>query len=336
MKLSVIIPAYNAEKSIKTCLLSLSESGCEDMEMLVIDDGSADGTAATVTELAAVDRRIRLVTKQNGGVSSARNMGIDLAEGELLMFLDSDDTHSKGMCKKLSESMEKHDSDIAFCGYNEIFEGKARKVLCPASEILVGQGQIFQKFVKPLAFSGTNGFMGSVCFCLFKKELILQNKIRFDERIKHAEDLLFLTEYLLNCSRMSVVPEALYNYELGDGSATKKYFAGLQENNRLLRERFDGLVEEFSLSVDTNTRNAGLVGSVFSLLVNEARAGNPKSFFAQVGTAFRVGREYKQGIKALKPSGRTLKIKRIIAKNGFLRVCFFLIRRVQRAMGVYF
>ncbi len=335
-KLSIIIPAYNAEKTIASCIESIQNSCYENSEIIVIDDGSRDDTYRIANDIAAKDPRIAVVSKPNGGVSSARNMGMDMASGEYVMFADSDDTHEPDTCKKLVECIEKFDSDIAFCGYTECRSDFKKQVLCPAPQTLEGEAEIKERFAIPLAFSGTNGFMGSVCTCIIKKELIQRVGIAFDPRIKRCEDLLFLTEYLFNCKKMSVVAEALYNYRLEEGSATKKYVRDMQEQNDLFSQQSAALLERYGVTLDEEIQRARLVRGIFSLLVNEARAGNPKGLFAQIGFAYRTGKEHKRQIKALKPADKTLKIKRIIAKNGFLRVCFFITRRIQRAMGVYF
>lgn len=335
-KISVVIPAYNAEKTIVECVRSVLKNTYEDLEILVIDDGSGDKTAALVRERFGDVPNLRLITKENGGVSSARNRGIAEAAGEVILFLDGDDRYHPDMCRKMAETMEREDSDAVLCGYREIVGGKAAVHMCPAAGRLDSPGRIWDEFIVPVYFSGVNGYLGSVCLAAFKKSILTANGIWFDEKIHHAEDKLFLIRYLLCCRSVSVVPEALYDYDLGDTSVTKRYSGDLRENNRRLGEAWAQVFAESGHEYTEEMKGREAVADVFSILANEARRGNPNPFLTQLRTAASANRDYKAVIRKLTPDSRMLRIKRRIALHSGLCAAYYLVRRVQRAMGVYF
>lgn len=117
IKLSIIIPVFNVEKYVQTCLDSVIEQSFRDFEVIVVDDGSTDGSPAICDAAAKQDGRICVIHQQNGGLSAARNAGLDIARGEWIGFLDSDDFIMPDMYEKLMDAAEKARADIAVCNY---------------------------------------------------------------------------------------------------------------------------------------------------------------------------------------------------------------------------
>lgn len=335
-KLSIIIPAYNAEKTIKRCIQSVLDNAFSDYEIIIIDDGSKDDTARLVMELSYLDSRIRLITKKNGGVSSARNRGIKESKAPYIMFLDSDDTYESICCEKTVSLIESQNADIVMFSYFEIFNNKKKIVLCPITHMLDSQEEIYSKIIFNHYMSGVNGYIGSVWMAGFKRSVIVENNIRFNESLHHSEDKLFLLNYLFFCNRLAVIDEPLYNYELGDSSVTKKYSASLEENHKIYYEELEKLLNQFGHKTNPEQKSQGAVSYVFSIILNEVREGNPKSFGQKIKKVVNTSKEYRSSAKMAHPTNRNLKIKRFIAIHPSLCVGFFLIRRVQRALGVYF
>ena len=116
-KISVIVPVYNTEKYLKRCIDSILAQSYSDFELLLIDDGSTDASPAICDEYATNDSRVRVFHKPNGGVSSARNLGLDNARGEWIAFVDSDDWIESEMLYLFISKAEKTDSDIVFCNH---------------------------------------------------------------------------------------------------------------------------------------------------------------------------------------------------------------------------
>ena len=115
--ISVIVPVYNVEKYLDDCIESIVSQSYTNFELILVDDGSPDNCPKKCDGWAKKDKRIKVIHKENGGVSSARNAGIDAASGEFIMFIDSDDTIRQGCFERSVEMITKHDADIYFFGY---------------------------------------------------------------------------------------------------------------------------------------------------------------------------------------------------------------------------
>ena len=120
--ISVIIPVYNVEKYLRRCIDSVINQTYKNLEIIIVDDGSTDNSSNICDEYTNKDSRVKVVHKENGGLSSARNVGIELAKGDLIAFVDSDDYIELEMYEKLKENMDKYDSDIAICQYYNSFK----------------------------------------------------------------------------------------------------------------------------------------------------------------------------------------------------------------------
>ena len=130
---SIVIPAYNSEKYLNECLKSVLEQRFESFEIIIIDDGSVDNTYEIAKKYEKKDARVRAYKKINGGVASARNMGIINAEGKYIVFLDSDDILNEGVLEQIYSQLSDSDCDMAICnGYVEINGGggEALSILC--------------------------------------------------------------------------------------------------------------------------------------------------------------------------------------------------------------
>ncbi len=135
--ISIIVPIYNVEPYLETCIRSLTEQTCTDLEILLVDDGSTDGCAAICDAWAAKDHRIRVIHKDHGGPSDARNAGLAIAQGDFIGFVDSDDYIAPTMYQELMDRLTETGSDIAVCGARMVWEnGKTAMLTCPGSAVL--------------------------------------------------------------------------------------------------------------------------------------------------------------------------------------------------------
>jgi len=205
MKASVIIPAYNAEKSINNSLMSLAEQSLTDFEVLVINDGSTDHTTDVVNDFIQYNKgmNIKLVEKENGGVASARNRGLDEAKGKYILFLDADDIYRKDCIECLVSKIERHNTDIVIAGYTRSaskFEkySEASDKLCDPIEAMY----LWMYNVPARVF----------CSIIYKKEIIDDYSIRFPNKTKYGEDLEFTWEYLRHINRATITNEQIYAY----------------------------------------------------------------------------------------------------------------------------
>lgn len=221
--LSVIVPAYNAEKSLQRCLSSIAAQTFQDFEVLIIDDGSQDATGKIADDYAAMDKRFIVLHKQNGGVAAARQDGIDRAGGAYVLFVDSDDYIQPDMLQELHQAALNEAADLIICDFNLIRSDRVEYWhQQPASlerEALMGAMFYFC----PL----WNKLIRTACF--------RNSGIRFVADINAGEDQLFLLKILAANQpfKAAYVGKALYQYDLtqNDGSISN---TGVSAEKRLL------------------------------------------------------------------------------------------------------
>ena len=216
-KLSVIVPVYNVKEYLTACVESILFQTFTDWELLLVDDGSRDGSAGLCDELAKGDSRIRVIHQENGGVSSARNAGIAAATGELLAFVDADDFIHPRMYEKLMNAMT-GECDIVFCRFVRSYEDRTVYHRETQLEALAKTPWDYSRIIYEFHFAQTQGqteadtVFGSAWRSLFRRDIVTENGISFPEGIALAEDRLFLMAYLRHCRTGSLVDEYLYYY----------------------------------------------------------------------------------------------------------------------------
>lgn len=123
-KVSIIVPVYKVESTLNRCVVSIRKQTLEDIEIILVDDGSPDNCPRMCDDLAIIDERIKVIHKTNGGLGYARNSGIEIASGEYIAFIDSDDFIEPNMMQRLYDFARKKNCDVVYGGYNIIREGK--------------------------------------------------------------------------------------------------------------------------------------------------------------------------------------------------------------------
>ena len=224
--ISVIIPVYNAEKYLEQCLNSIKNQTYKNFEVIIVNDGSQDNTDSICKKFAQSDSRFRYFSKENGGVSSARNFGLDNANGHYITFIDGDDWVEHNHLEILIKSITENNSDIAICSYKEfdnnidtyytIVYTKQEKNLLNFEKM--NRDDFLIIFPKLMSIN--------VCFNnavakLFRKELV--NNLRFDTSIKYGEDLDFYFSLYLNVESISYVDELTYVYRIHGDSTTSNF-----------------------------------------------------------------------------------------------------------------
>ncbi len=224
---SIIVPVYRSRDTLERCVESLRNQTEEDLEILLVDDGSPDGSGEICKELAGQDARIRVIQKENGGVSSARNAGIREAKGAYLIFTDSDDYVEPDMVEKLLHGIG--ESDIAICGFHHHYQGRD---VIRIPEVPGQKGE--ENF---LALYG-QGFLNMPWNKLYKRERVGE----FDESLSLGEDLLFNLHYLRNTDGIALVRAPLCHYiqdESGESLSSRKREDRLSLAKRIWRETGD-------------------------------------------------------------------------------------------------
>ncbi len=201
-EISVIVPVYQVEEYLTRCLESILSKSFDDYELLLIDDGSTDRSGIICDEYMAKSEKIVVFHKTNGGVSSARNVGLDHAKGRLITFVDSDDVVHPRYLEMMRNQLG--NADFAECKMKNISNESDRTI----SGSFTGYRLNFMTARKRQLLLLRNG--GGVCGGLFIKRTI--GSLRFNDDIKHAEDSLFLYLYLSSCNRIVQILEPLYCY----------------------------------------------------------------------------------------------------------------------------
>ena len=205
--ISIIVPVYNAEKTIERCLDSLIGQTKKELEFIIINDGSFDRTEELIKKYD--DKRIKYYKNKNQGIGKTRNFGIEKATGKYLMFVDSDDYVDKNMCKRLFEKCEKKDLDMVICDYYKVFEsGQKEKIYLGNFEdsSLEENPNIITEHLNPWAK-------------LYNREMIIKNNIKFVENLKY-EDAPFVIEALCCAKKIGKVNEFLSYYYVHNNSET--------------------------------------------------------------------------------------------------------------------
>ena len=217
-KISVIVPVYNAEKYLHRCIDSILAQTFTDFEMLLIDDGSTDKSGDICDEYAKKDKRIRVFHKENGGVSSARNVGLDNAIGEWICFVDSDDDICSNYIQTFIALQTKQLADLYVVGCNMIMSDTSKKL--ELKDEYYAFGQIW-KFIMDSRKVSMLGVPWNKLFCA---KILRDNRLRFDERISSYEDELFVMSYVLNVNSILTSSLCTYNYLIRNViSLSKKY-----------------------------------------------------------------------------------------------------------------
>lgn len=217
--ISIIVPVYNVEKYLRECLDSICGQQNIDSEIIVVDDGSTDGSGAICDEYAGKYANITVIHKQNEGAAFARNAGLDIITGDYVGFVDSDDYIAADMYETLLRAIVRTESDIACCGYKRVIGGEVTAEEKPVTKAVVLSGQ---EIIKNLMLDKEMTY--SPWDKLFKAELF--KEIRFPQKEKlPSEDMPCIYETLKKAEKVVYIGIAKYYYRLVLTSSTQKTFA---------------------------------------------------------------------------------------------------------------
>lgn len=212
-KISIIVPVYNVERYLRRCLDSIAAQTFADWECICVDDGSPDGSGKILDEYAANDSRFRAIHKENGGVSSARNAGLDAAKGEWIAFVDADDWVERDYLKSWYPAVEKNDYDIAFANIIDEFENHSVNITEEIDEI---PHKNIPRFL-------SQEYLGGLWVTFIKRQLLFRNNVSFDNGIFFWEDFLLKIQILSVAKKALYVNKYVYHYNrMNEESACQK------------------------------------------------------------------------------------------------------------------
>lgn len=294
MKYSVIIPAYNCEKTIEPTVKSVFASGLTDFEIIIVNDGSKDNTKAICDKLTQEYSEVICIHKENGGVSSARNRGIDEAKGEYILFMDSDDTYESQGFIKACELLEKKNPDLLIFGlsfdyYKDNYVYRS-DILAYPFEGVFEPGQWSNDFTALFE----NNALSSACNKIFITRIIRENNLYFNKDVFLMEDFLFILSYLEQTKNILFIKDALYHYHQPDdemhaytrmdrisdiNTYLKPFYIAEEKLSHYLKESFD-------LSFP---QGEDVLFALYKMLISQ------KAYYADVDTLKRLSETIKNG-----------------------------------------
>ena len=217
-KVSVIVPVYNGEDKLKRCVESILNQDYEDLELILVNDGSKDNSRAIIDEYAEKDSRIKKLHKENGGVSSTRNAGLELAEGDYVQFVDVDDYLPMESTKQLVRSLEDDRCDMVISDFYRVVGDNVSLQGSIAKGGVISVTEYADEMLKTPA----DFYYGVLWNKLYKRSIIEEFHIRLDESVSYCEDVIFNMEYLKHVGNISVLKAPQYYYIKTKGSLVEQ------------------------------------------------------------------------------------------------------------------
>lgn len=256
---SIIFPVYNIEAYIERAVVSAMAAaeriGPENCEFILVNDGSLDGSAEVCNRIQKqYPDGVRVVHKENGGLASARNAGLQVADAEYVLFVDGDDWINANTLEKLDTVISQYRPDVIKYGYTRVENGapvysdfpglderyyEEQDMMTAVYPKLLGNGQLFNY---------DNSFLPSVCMAAYRLNVIRDHNILFQsERVILNEDLLFNMELFLKVKSLYVIRQSFYNYDCREGSLTQCYKPQMYERKLALFEYYERLAQQEDL-----------------------------------------------------------------------------------------
>lgn len=219
--ISVIIPVYNSEEYLEECIKSLINQSLKEIEMIFINDGSRDNSLSILEKYKKINKRIKIINQSNSGPSNARNRGLQIAKGEYISFIDSDDWIDSEMFKEMYDNAKTNNSDVVICDMKMIGEDNELYI-----KGMQDNRKIFnKKEIREIIYTSllSNSQFNSMANKIYKREILKTNNIKLDVKIFYAEDWLLNMEFFKHCNKATYINRCFYYYRRGHESSSSKY-----------------------------------------------------------------------------------------------------------------
>ena len=239
--ISIIVPIYKVEQYLKRCVDSLINQTYRNLEIILVDDGSPDRCGEICDEYAKNDSRVKAIHKPNGGLSDARNKGLDVATGDYVMFVDSDDWLDLVTCEAIIKVATKYDAGLVVFGVKNVYDNGHYKDFLPRCDGPISKTESIKALIYNIPQSGIFNY---ACNKLYSKELF--NELRF-EKGRLAEDQGLTYKLIHYANRVAICREVFYNYYQRDGSISKRKFNPKQivDRTTLWMERLEFIKKNY-------------------------------------------------------------------------------------------
>lgn len=283
IKYSVIIPAYQCANTLESTVKSVLSGGLRNLEIIIVNDGSTDGTKELCDKLAETYNEVIAIHRPNSGVSVARNRGITEARGEYILFMDSDDSYTDGALARAAEIIEREKPDMLIFGLS--FDYYKNGIIYRSDELYYSEEGIFtpQKWSEAFSLMFETNSLSSACNKIFKADIIRRNGLNFHKDVFIMEDFLFVLDYLRYVNNIYMLPEAIYRYRQPDDEARAfKRMERVEDLNTYLIPFYNSidnlssaLSEKYGLSFPEGEATAL---RLYSILLNQ------KAYYADMNT----------------------------------------------------
>lgn len=247
--ISVIVPCYNVERYLDRCMKTLVGQTYKDLEIILVDDGSKDSTGEICDRWAALDGRVKVIHKENGGLGFARNSGLEIASGDYIAFVDSDDFVDESLYQRLMKAVEDNGADIAYCGHiKQLSDGSALDVRDFEDVRVFGKDDLLelsQGFFRPTSITPRMLTM-SVWHAVYRRDII--RTAFYSEREVGSEDIHFQVSTMLNAGKVVFIPDTLYTYCYNGESLSHQFNLARYQRYRKLCALIDGEYTDFGIN----------------------------------------------------------------------------------------
>lgn len=246
MKLSVIAPVYNVAAALENCIQSLATQDYKDTEIILIDDGSTDKSGEICDRFANTFDNLLIIHKPNGGVSSARNKGLDCATGDLITFVDSDDTIDPDMYTTLISFLDE-DTDIVHCSYKRIQNGETINIGGTEDVLVQSNLEALEYYLLGKRFNG------SLCDKIVRKRIVAS--LKFDDKLIINEDVLLGFQFFVKAKQSKYIDVCKYNYIIRQESSstnTVNELRKLTDSLYVCRYMYEHLTDEYLKQIAFN------------------------------------------------------------------------------------
>ena len=209
MKLSIIMPVYNVEKYIVNCINSILEQTNKDFELIIVNDGSKDNSIEIAKKMTKKFKNIKIVDKENGGLSDARNFGLKYATGQFVTFIDSDDCIERDYVEVLLDTINKYNADLVLFGY--YVDYYTNNILINTNTVIEEYQESNIKEKEKIIIHDTN-CIGYAWNKVYKRETIISNELEYEKGTSYIEDIIFNEKYIANSNKVIVLNKPLYHY----------------------------------------------------------------------------------------------------------------------------
>ena len=331
---SVIIPVYNAERYLKKCVESIIKQTYKNIEIILINDGSVDGSLQLCKCFSEKDSRIRVIDKENSGVSATRNLGISSVKGKYICFVDSDDYVEPGYIEELLNNVQ--DKTMTFCGY--YIDSYKKCVAISPIETKHKENECV-KIKDSFTYVFHQGFLAAIWNKIYEVERLRENDIKFDESLSLGEDLLFNLEYLkTGINNFKYVSSPLYHYiKRGTESPDNKYRTDFLEIQERLYESLIEVTDIYDVPLEKKSIiYADFMGAMIVAIDNcyvfrKDDTAGLKQIMSRVCESI-------EKYKILRNvSGSTLlicKIRYLLIKSGFFKIDFFIREVIKKILRI--